>query len=199
MPGSKSFTGGCTCVSGGPRVAPHWRKKAATDRKRRPHPLPLSRKERGDSSDFRVPEGEGRISRELTCGELRLLPGVATALTSYRESSVPKPRIQARRASEWIGLFARQRGIVRIFVSRGVARSSWPCFFMGWKPMPQNSVQSRQRGPLACASGLYPVIHSLALRACMWSSRKEPSPPAPLPEGEGRWQPIGSWQARIGS
>ena len=33
-------------------------------------------------------------------------------------------------------------GTVRIFVSRAVARPSWPCFLMGWKPMPRNSVQS---------------------------------------------------------
>jgi len=30
---------------------------------------------------------------------------------------------------------------VRNLVSCNVARSTWPCFFTGWKPVPQNSVQ----------------------------------------------------------
>jgi len=46
-------------------------------------------------------------------------------------------------------------GIVWIFVSPGVARPSWPCIPMGWKPMPQNSVQSRVNGgrKILCAQG----------------------------------------------
>ena len=34
-------------------------------------------------------------------------------------------------------------GTVRNFVSSDVARPSWPWFFTGWKPVPQNSAQSR--------------------------------------------------------
>ena len=34
-------------------------------------------------------------------------------------------------------------GTVRSFASSDVARPSWPWFFTGWKPVPQNSAQSR--------------------------------------------------------
>jgi len=41
---------------------------------------------------------------------------------------------------------ARKNEAVRNLVSCNVARSTWPCFFTGWKPVPQNSVQFRKNG-----------------------------------------------------